>query len=78
MTKQADRITLIQEAHPWMLEREARGLLVAMYAALRSLGAEDMEEQMDECVERIREDSRKGVELAISKLPPHVVAAEAD
>ena len=72
-----NRIQKIQEAHPWMLEREARGLLVAMYAALCATSSEDsdIQEDMDDCVERICSDSRSGVERALDNLPSKLIEA---
>jgi hypothetical protein len=71
------RIATIQKHHPWMLEREVSGLLVAMYAAICATSSpdDDIQELMDEGVERICADSRKGVEHALSNLPPKLLAA---
>lgn len=59
-----DRITTIQHAHPYLLEAEARHLLVCGYAALTN-GAgyrgEELQLKMDDFVESVCHDKRSNL-----------------
>ena len=60
-----DRISRIQGAHPWMLEREPRHLLVGAYAALtEGLGCtgRELHERMEVFTEYVCRDLRCNVE----------------
>ena len=61
-----------------MLEREARGLLVAMYMTVTRLSDDgsDLQEEIDKAVEQICNDTRKGVEEALMNLPPDLVSSD--
>lgn len=65
MTKKiTDRITKIQEAHPWVLEKEARHILVSGYAAFTNaygLRNEELAEQMDLFTDQICLEKRKNL-----------------
>ena len=59
-----DRITRIQQVHPWMLEREARHLLVCAYAAFtNALGYrdEELQEKMEGYVDNILHHKRSTI-----------------
>lgn len=67
-----DRITRLQEAHPWLLERECYALLVAMYAAITEglgLRGDALQEEMDLSVKRMCSDTRKNLEDLLNSLP---------
>ena len=62
--KIVDRITTIQETHPWLLEKEARHLLVCGYAGLANgygYTGEELQDKMDQYVETICLDKRSNL-----------------
>jgi len=65
MTKKIlDRINKIQEAHPWVLEKEARHILVSGYAAFTNaygLRNEELSEQMDLFTDQICMNNRRSL-----------------
>lgn len=61
-------INVLQEAHPWLVEREARHLLVGVYAALTNaygLTGAELREQMDLALQGLVATSRKELEQLI-------------
>lgn len=59
-----DRITTIQDAHPWLVESEARHLLVCGYAALTNgcgYNGETLQQKMNEYVETVCLDKRSNL-----------------
>lgn len=72
-----DRIQELQQAHPWMLEREARAILVFYYYLTITDGdAEDeyeVQDIMDSMVQDLCLDTRKNVEELIQSLPPKLL-----
>lgn len=64
MNDTLNRIEQLQSAHTWLLEREARHLLVAIYAAYTNgfgyTGAQ-LQEAMDISVQRLCEDKRSNI-----------------
>ena len=62
------RIERIQSAHPWMLEREARELLVCTYAALTNVcgfRGEALQEEMELITQRTMDASRELLETLL-------------
>ena len=71
-----DRIQQLQQAHPWLLEREASALLVAVYAAITNglgLRGDALQEEMELCTKRMCDDSRENVEHFLKTLPKKLV-----
>ena len=56
-----NRLDRIQQAHPWMLEKEARFILVALYAAISSMmrNQDDIQREMEEASEQICSSTRE-------------------
>ena len=55
------RIELIQKCHTWLLETEARHLLISVYAALtrfHGMDGQELKDEMDSFVESICGESR--------------------
>lgn len=72
MTKQEspilDRISKLQQHHTWMLEAEARHLLVSVYAALtqaKGLRGDELQEEMNVVTDLICTDTRENIEALL-------------
>ena len=64
-SKAVDHIAAIQDAHPWLLEKEARHLLVGAYAALTNhfgYRGDELRESMVSFVENVCLDDRSKIE----------------
>lgn len=65
------RIERIQSAHPWMLEREARFILVSSYAALTNVcgfRGVALETEMEHITEKTVDASREVLERLLTDL----------
>lgn len=72
------RIKRIQEAHPWMLEREARAILITFYYTLNYMSDEDdtiegLQQEMEEMVDRLCEDTRSNIEKLLNTIPERLL-----
>ena len=66
-----NRIDRIQEAHPWLLEKEARLLLVVAYAAMTradGLSGQALQQKLDAFTQMVVGDERRRVEIALKKI----------
>lgn len=66
-----DRIDYLQRCHPWMLEEEARNLLVSIYATVTRIKgdeSESTEQRMDSAMEALGGMDRHIVEDFLSAI----------
>ena len=60
------RIQKVQSAQPWMIESEARFMLVSIYSALQHFARTEhfnLEEKFEEMVQMVCDDSRQNLEV---------------